>query len=380
VRCTLVLANAVKEPRNLRLLGEHGRLVPTKLSHEEIEDLQFKAKQANKRGGAGVSVSAYERKFKPSPTHQFYASQAEQERTGLSARLGQSNTYARVSGNLQFVDPSATKGTEVGLFMADVVDCRPGMFSPVFADYIAAVKQSMKYFGAPKDSLTKLELKTVTLIGSERCFSLEFTDQRERDHFVVGMGALVERCKIGDESLTHALTSKAHDVRVASNANGYGDPTGDGSGAGRFSSSFKFNGKFSLLPTSASAASPAGAGGSEGRGSSGQSGGRDSSGSVKKRVFGASLLAKGPSFASLRRSSSAHNKEEAAAVEEEGAAGESESLMLREADDGGAGGEAELVALWPMSVFSPAGVASKKSDAALESTAGNNGTRHEAML
>jgi hypothetical protein len=42
VRVNLVTANAVREPRNLRLLGSDGRLVPTKLSHEEIEDLQFK--------------------------------------------------------------------------------------------------------------------------------------------------------------------------------------------------------------------------------------------------------------------------------------------------------------------------------------------------
>jgi len=42
------------------------------------------------------------------------------------------------------VDPDAGRGTEDGFFMTDCVDCRPGMFSPVFADYIHKVKLGMK--------------------------------------------------------------------------------------------------------------------------------------------------------------------------------------------------------------------------------------------
>ena len=58
------------------------------------------------------------------------------------------------------------------------------LFFCVVLDVLSsAVKQSMKYFGAPKDSLSQLELRTVTLIGSERCFSLEFPDQRSVHFF-----------------------------------------------------------------------------------------------------------------------------------------------------------------------------------------------------
>jgi len=50
-----------------------------------------------------------------------------------------------------------------------------------------------------KDSLVKAELVTVTLIASERTLSLEFPNQRERDFFMVGMGALLERVKSEDK-------------------------------------------------------------------------------------------------------------------------------------------------------------------------------------
>ena len=79
------------------------------------------------------------------------------------------------------------------------------MFSPVFADMIADCKAGMKFRGWKKDSLQKLELVTVTLIGAERTFSLRFPTTEERNHFVIGMGSLVDRMKSGDERLHDAF-------------------------------------------------------------------------------------------------------------------------------------------------------------------------------
>jgi hypothetical protein len=42
---------------------------------------------------------------------------------------------------------NAPRGTEEGLFMTDCVECRPGMFSPVFADLIGTMKTNIKFFG-----------------------------------------------------------------------------------------------------------------------------------------------------------------------------------------------------------------------------------------
>jgi hypothetical protein len=47
----------------------------------------------------------------------------------------------------RFVDMNAPRGTEEGLFMTDCVECRPGMFSPVFADLIGTMKTNIKFFG-----------------------------------------------------------------------------------------------------------------------------------------------------------------------------------------------------------------------------------------
>jgi len=53
-------------------------------------------------------------------------------------------THSTTHRSCEFVDPDAGRGTEDGFFMTDCVDCRPGMFSPVFADYIHKVKLGMK--------------------------------------------------------------------------------------------------------------------------------------------------------------------------------------------------------------------------------------------
>ena len=87
----------------------------------------------------------------------------------------------------------------------DLVDCRPGMFSPVFADMITDTKAGMKFRGLKKDSLRNLELLTVTLIGSERTLSLKFPSQEDRNNFYIGMSSMVELMKYEDAGLHDAF-------------------------------------------------------------------------------------------------------------------------------------------------------------------------------
>lgn len=75
------------------------------------------------------------------------------------------------------MDVNATRGTEEGMFMTDCVECRPGMFSPVFADLIGAMKYNIQFFGMPAKELDDLDLVTVTLISSERTFSVSESKQ-----------------------------------------------------------------------------------------------------------------------------------------------------------------------------------------------------------
>ena len=177
VRVTLCLPHARKEPRNLRLLGTAGgggaRLVPCKLSHSEVEDLVAKAKAKGERPPV-KPLGPYARQFGADPTAQWCKDQAATPRSPLDKlAFGTTNTWSRLSGSLEFVDPGAGRATGGGVFMTDLVDCRPGMFSPAFADLITSIKQGMRYFGLPKDALVKQDLITVTLIGSERTLSVQ---------------------------------------------------------------------------------------------------------------------------------------------------------------------------------------------------------------
>lgn len=153
-------------------------------------------------------VSTLARWLGPNPTHTYHKERAALPRSKMSHVLHSSNTSARVRGTSEFVDPNATAGTEEGLFMRDLVDCRAGMFSPAFADLIFGMKNAIKYAGMAKTAMVEQERLTVTLIGAERTFSLEFPSQRERDFFYVGMVALMDRCKHEDEQVAEALVGR----------------------------------------------------------------------------------------------------------------------------------------------------------------------------
>mmetsp|Transcript_2457 Transcript_2457/g.3315 ORF Transcript_2457/g.3315 Transcript_2457/m.3315 type:complete len:584 (-) Transcript_2457:161-1912(-) len=197
LRVTLCLTGAKKEPRNLRMV-EGGRLIPAHLSRQEIEEYNEKAKVARKQ-----RIKKYSKDMNKNTFEDIHR-EARKERTSWSKKKN-SNFWGMLSGNVEFVDYGATRGTEEGMFMVDVVDCRPGMFSPVFADLIGVMKQNIKYYGVNRKELDNLDLVTVTLIGAERTFSLEFPTQRERDNFVGGMSALITRCSSGDEALIEAM-------------------------------------------------------------------------------------------------------------------------------------------------------------------------------
>jgi hypothetical protein len=173
----------------------------------QVDDLVFKAKRSGRKPPIRP-VSTLARWLGPNPTHTYHKERAALPRSKLSHVLHSSNTSARVRGTNEFVDPKATAGTEEGLFMRDLVDCRAGMFSPAFADLIFGMKNAIKYAGMAKTAMVEQERLTVTLIGAERTLSLEFPSQRERDFFYVGMVALMDRCKHEDEQVAEALVGR----------------------------------------------------------------------------------------------------------------------------------------------------------------------------
>lgn len=153
-------------------------------------------------------VSRLARWLGPNPTCAYHQERAAAPRSRASRVAHSSNTAARLRGSNEFVDPKATAGTEEGIFMQDLVDCRAGMFSPAFADLIFGMKNAIKYAGVAKTAMSEQERLTLTLIGAERTFSLEFPTQRERDFFYVGMHALMDRCKHDDEGVAEALVGR----------------------------------------------------------------------------------------------------------------------------------------------------------------------------
>jgi hypothetical protein len=197
----------------------------------------------------------------------------------------------------------------------------------------------------------------------------------ERDHFVIGMGSLVERCKLGDESLTRALTARsAHQAELLRESNTASSARTSSGSAGWLS------GKAKASYTAAAAEEEEGEGG--GRDSTGRI---SSSEGLKKKGFGASFLA-GGRFASL--SSKGKNEDGAEGFEQESlmATGSLADAKKQAADQSAitqgvlVQPEIELEAV--TTALSPASTpsAGTKQQSEQERLAGVNGSRHEAIL
>jgi len=208
---TYVLPGARKVPRILRLVGNY--LVPAKLTLDELEALE--EDNDLDRGSIIRRTRSLRRKLSFNSS-KAVAAAAAQEREEMRAAQKDTVTAPRrfsVSGMLRRArnhmmdeeDTENEEGVPYGCDIREMLDCRPGMYSPVFADLITAVKQQIKFYGGDKKQLTELERHTATVVGADRTLSLEFPKQKSRDEFVIWMKSLIELVKLDDRQLIEAL-------------------------------------------------------------------------------------------------------------------------------------------------------------------------------